>query len=92
MKPNGITTPTFEAHSSKTNGHTGYTIRLAVMENVLTHLWNDYNAKMGQYEISMKKEGDELVTDVKLPDIPGTDMILQTAEQFYGFINNHQKK
>jgi hypothetical protein len=51
---------------------------------------NDYHAKWGQFETSIQKEGDELVTKVEMPTVPGVDQIMETAQKFYDFVN--QKK
>lgn len=84
--------PQFNTTQGANGNMNGYQIRLAVMEHSLQHLWNDYSAKMGQYEVSVKKDGDEVVTEVTLPEIPGTEMVLKTAEQLYSFINGGQNK
>jgi hypothetical protein len=51
---------------------------------------NDYHAKWGQFETSIQKEGDELVTKVEMPVVPGVEQIMDTAQKFYDFVN--QKK
>jgi len=51
---------------------------------------NDYHAKWGQFETSIQKEGDELVTKVEMPTVPGVEQIMDTAQKFYDFVN--QKK
>jgi hypothetical protein len=65
----------------------GYEIRTQMLEMAQTQLWNDYQAKWGQFEMTVKKDGDQVVTTIEAPAIPGADQILKTAEMFYNFVN-----
>lgn len=65
----------------------GYEIRTKVLELASTAVWNDYHAKWGQFETTVTKEGDEVVTSVTMPEVPGAQQVLETAQQFYEFIN-----
>lgn len=65
----------------------GYEIRTKVLEMAKDTVWNDYSAKWGQFEASVAKEGDEVVTKVTMPEVPGADTVLEAAEKFYAFIN-----
>lgn len=66
----------------------GYEIRTKVLEFAQNQAWQDYYAKWDQFETSVKKEGDEVVTTVNLPEIPGADAVLDTAQKFYDFVSN----
>ena len=66
----------------------GYEIRTKVLEMAQNNVWQDYHAKWGAWETSVKKEGDEVVTEVTMPDVPGADQVLEAAEKFYAFVNN----
>jgi len=66
----------------------GYEIRTQVLEIAKDSLWQDYYAKWGQFETSVKKEHDEVVTRVEMPTVPGVDQVLETAQKFYNFVNN----
>lgn len=70
----------------KTNKN-GYEIRTKVLEMAQNNIWNDYHAKLGQFETTVAKEGDEVVTTVALPEVPGADAVLEAAEKFYEFVN-----
>ena len=70
----------------------GYEIRTKVLEMAQNNVWQDYHAKLGAYETSVKKEGDEVVTTVKMPDVPGADAVLEAAEMFYDFVNGKPNK
>ena len=71
----------------KTNKN-GYEIRTKVLEMAQNNVWQDYHAKLGAYETSITKEGDEVVTKVTMPEVPGADAVLEAAEKFYAFVNN----
>jgi len=66
----------------------GYEIRTKILEMAKDNVWQDYYAKWGQFETSIKKEHDEIVTKVEMPAMPGTDQVLEAAEKFYAFVNN----
>lgn len=65
----------------------GYEIRTKVLEMAQNNVWQDYHAKWGAFETSMKKEGDEVVTTVQMPEVPGADTVLEAAEKFYSFVS-----
>ena len=69
----------------------GYEIRTKVLEMAQNQAWQDYHAKWGAYETSMKKEGDEVVTTVTMPEVPGADAVLEAANKFYNFVNGNKK-
>ena len=72
-----------------TTNKNGYEIRTKVLEMAKDNVWSDYHAKWGQFEqsVSRDKETGEIVTDVKFPDIPGSDAVLEAADKFYKFVN-----
>ena len=69
----------------------GYEIRTKVLEMAQNQAWQDYHTKWGQFETSVSKEGDEVVTKVAMPDVPGVDQVLEAAEKFYDFVNGKTK-
>lgn len=66
----------------------GYELRANVLEFAQIQAWQDYHAKWGQFETNIKREGDELVTQVTMPDVPGTETVLEIANKFYEFVSN----
>ena len=70
----------------------GYEIRTKVLEMAQNQMWNDYHTKWGQFETSMKKDGDEIVTEVTMPEVPGAEKVLEAAEKFYSFVNGTKTK
>jgi len=71
----------------------GYEIRTQVLD--LAKQWSEfeYSQKFVGWEISQKRDKDsgQIVTTVGMPDVPGVDSVLETAEKFYNFINNSSK-
>lgn len=65
----------------------GYEIRTQVLEMAQNQMWQDYYAKVGALETSVRKEHDEVVTKVEFPEFPGSDQVLETAQKFYDFVN-----
>jgi hypothetical protein len=65
----------------------GYEIRTQMLEMAQNQLWQDYYAKVGALETSVRKEHDEVVTKVEMPAFPGSEQVLETARQFYDFVN-----
>ena len=70
-----------------TTNKNGYEIRTKVLEMAQNQAWQDYHAKMGAFETSVTKEGDEVVTKVSMPEVPGADAVLDAANKFYDFVN-----
>jgi hypothetical protein len=64
----------------------GYEIR--------TKVWNDYHAKFAGWEQTVKRDAEtgEVVTTVTLPEVPGADAVMETAERFYDFVNGKPSK
>ncbi len=70
----------------------GYEIRTKVLEFAQNQAWQDYHAKWGAFETSVKKDGDEVVTSVEMPEVPGADTVLETAQKFYDFVSGNKTK
>lgn len=70
----------------------GYEIRSKILEVAQHQEWQEFSAKIGQFEATTKKEGGELVTTVTYPAMPSADKVLETAQKFYDFVNNQAKK
>ena len=81
-----------QAMPKVTTNKNGYEIRTKVLEMAQNNVWQDYHAKLGAYQTSVVKEDDEVVTTVKMPDVPGADAVLEAAEKFYDFVNGKTNK
>ena len=68
----------------------GYEIRTKVLEMAQNNVWQDYHANLGAVETAVTKEGDEVVTTVTMPEVPGADAVLEAAEKFYSFVNGNK--
>ncbi len=70
----------------------GYEIRTKVLEFAQNQAWQDYHSKWGQFETSISKDGNEVVTKVEMPPVPGAEEVIKTAQQFYDFVNGKFNK
>jgi len=70
----------------------GYEIRTQMLEMAKAQTWQDYNAKLGMFQTSVTKEGDEVVTTVEMPQVPGVEQVLAAAQKFYDFVNQNTSK
>ena len=70
----------------------GYELRTKVLEFAQNQAWQDYHAKLGAFETSVTKEGDEIVTTVEMPQVPGAEQVLETANKFYEFVSGNANK
>jgi len=70
----------------------GYEIRTKVLEMAQGNVWNDYHAKFAGWEQTVKRDQEtgEVTLNVTLPEVPGADEVLVTAQKFYDFINNNK--
>ncbi len=77
-----------------TTNKNGYEIRTKVLEMAQGNVWNDYHAKFGGWEQSVKRDRDtnEIVSSITMPEVPGTDAVLEAAEKFYEFVNGKPSK
>ena len=67
----------------------GYEIRTDILKMAKDLVAEDYHAKWHGWEVSVardEKTGQTLTT-VGMPQFPGLDKVLETAEKMYGFVN-----
>ena len=81
-----------QAMPKVTTNKNGYEIRTKVLEMAQNNVWQDYHAKLGAFETSVSKEGNEVVTTVTMPEVPGVEQVLTAAEKFYDFVNGKTNK
>ena len=70
-----------------TTNKNGYEIRTKVLEMAQNNIWQDYHAKLGQFETTVAKDGDEVVTTIAMPEVPGVEAVMEAADKFYDFVN-----
>ena len=70
----------------------GYEIRTQVLD--MAKAWNEFefSQKWMGWEITQKRDekSGEVVSKVGMPEVPGVDHVLETAEKFYDFINKNK--
>jgi len=71
----------------------GYEIRTQVLEMAKDNVWSDYHAKFAGWEQTVTRDpkSGEVVTSVTMPEVPGADKVLETANMFYDFVNGNKK-
>jgi hypothetical protein len=70
----------------------GYEIRADVLAMAKDIVMQEYQVKFAGWEMSAKKVDGQLVSTVAMPEFPGMEKILETAEKMYGFVNTGNKK
>ena len=73
------------------NGYESRSDILALAKDVVQQ---EYQMKFQGWEMSAKRDEKtgQLVTTVGMPEFPGMDKILETAEKMYGFVNQGTTK
>jgi hypothetical protein len=52
----------------------------------------DYQVKFAGWEMTSKKVDGQVISTVAMPEFPGMDKILETAEKMYAFVNKGSTK
>lgn len=71
----------------------GYEIRTDILNMAKELLQAEYSAKFMGWERSVKKDETtgEIVTTVSMPEFPGLDKVLETAQKMYDFVNQQKR-
>ena len=84
-----MTTPEMKLPEVKFNKN-GYEIRTDILAMAKEQVENEFNVKFQGW--SMTAERDEktgqFVTTVGMPEFPGLDKVIETAEKMYAFVNS----
>jgi hypothetical protein len=72
----------------------GYEIRTDILAMAKELELNDFHMKYSGWEVSTKRDEKtgQIVSTVDMPQFPGLDKILETAERMYGFVNQGTTK
>jgi len=72
----------------------GYEIRTHLLEMAKGFVTEDYHAKFHGWEISVVRDEKtgQVVTTVGMPQFPGLDQILKTAQQLNDFVGQGSSK
>ena len=72
----------------------GYEIRTEILSMAKDLVAQDFHAKYMGWETTVEKDPKtgQIVTKVGMPEFPGLDKVLETAEKMYAFVNSGIKK
>ena len=72
----------------------GYEIRTEILDMAKGLVSEEYHSQFQGWEMSVARDEKtgKLVTTVGMPEFPGLDKILETAEKMYAFVNQNTPK
>jgi hypothetical protein len=71
----------------------GYEIRTEILSMAKDLVGQDFHYKYMGWEATVEKDlKGNIITKVGMPEFPGLDKILETAEKMYSFVNNGATK
>jgi hypothetical protein len=93
MSNNGFNLPEVKAPEVKFNKN-GYEIRTEILKEAKDLVQAEYQVKFQGWEMSAKRDEKtgQIVSTVTMPEFPGLDKVLETAEKMYAFVNQGVKK
>ena len=70
----------------------GYEIRTEILKQAQELIGQEFSYKWNGWEMSSARDEKtgKLVTMVGMPEFPGLDKVLETAEKMYAFVNQAQ--
>jgi hypothetical protein len=82
--------PEFKVNTARN----GYELRTDILDMAKGLVTEEFHSKFQGWEMSTAKDPKtgKLVTTVGMPEFPGLDRVLETAEKMYGFVNSGSKK
>jgi hypothetical protein len=93
MSSNGFNLPEVKAPEVKFNKN-GYEIRTEILKEAKDIVAQEFTYKWQGWEMSAARDDKtgQIVTTVGMPEFPGLDKVLETAEKMYAFVNQGVKK
>ena len=72
----------------------GYEIRTDILAMAKDMLQTEHSTKFAGWEMTAKRDEktNQIVTKVGMPEFPGLEKVLETAEKMYRFVNQSTKK
>ena len=72
----------------------GYEIRTEILKEAKDLVQAEYNVKFHGWEMSAERDEKtgQIVSKVSMPEFPGLDKVIETAEKMYAFVNQSQPK
>lgn len=88
-----FTAPEMKVPEVKFNKN-GYEIRTEILEMAKDLVGQEFNYKWQGWEVSVKRDDKtgQVLSKVDMPEFPGLDKVLETAEKMYAFVNQGVKK
>ena len=71
----------------------GYEIRTEVLNIAKDFLETDFQYRWQRWDMSVKRDEktNQVVTTVGIPEFPGLQQLLETAEKLYSFVDTKKK-
>jgi hypothetical protein len=93
MSNNGLNLPEMKLPEVKFNKN-GYEIRTEILGMAKDLVAQDFHVKFQGWEMTAERDEKtgQIVNKVSMPEFPGLDKVLETAEKMYAFVNNGTKK
>jgi hypothetical protein len=72
----------------------GYEIRTDILGMAKSLVQDDFQSKFAGWEMTATRDEKtgQIVTKVGMPEFPGLEKVLETAEKMYAFVNTGAKK
>lgn len=72
----------------------GYEIRTDILAMAKDMVQSEYSMKFHGWEMSAERDEKtgQIINKVAMPEFPGLDKVLETAEKMYAFVNSGVKK
>ncbi len=72
----------------------GYEIRTDILAMAKDLVAQDFHVKFQGWEMTAERDEKtgQIVSKVQMPEFPGVDKVLETAEKMYAFVNTGAKK
>jgi len=93
MSNNGFNLPEVKVPEVKFNKN-GYEIRTEILEMAKDIVQAEYHVKFQGWEMTAERDEKtgQIISKVTMPEFPGLDKVLETAEKMYAFVNQATKK
>jgi hypothetical protein len=72
----------------------GYELRTEILKEAKDLVAQEFSYKWQGWEVSAQRDekSGTVITTVGMPEFPGLDKVLETAERMYAFVNNGASK
>jgi len=68
----------------------GYEIRTDILAMAKDMVQQDFQVKFNGWEMTAERDAKtgQIVSKINMPEFPGLEKVLETAEKMYGFVNS----